>query len=133
MVTYTGRQIAILLALLVAAGIGLGVRHWRAAHPEMAERLERLDRHGAEPASRAAGPPRHPRGKPALGAGSAPLDLNSATVEELSRLPGVGPALAARIVAARNGGAFASVDDLAGVRGVGRARVERLRGLVRVD
>lgn len=47
------------------------------------------------------------------------------------RLPGVGPALAARIVAAREAiGRFHSVDDLDRVRGLGRAKVERLRPLV---
>src|SRR2546422_5211771 len=46
-----------------------------------------------------------------------PLDLNEAGVDDLARLPGVGPGLAQRIVAARDeGGRFASVDDLRRVR-----------------
>ena len=53
-----------------------------------------------------------------------PLDVNRATEPELARLPGVGPALAARIVAARP---FADVDELSRVKGVRRATLERLR------
>ena len=52
------------------------------------------------------------------------LDINRASEPELTRLPGVGPALAARIVAARP---FAAVDDLRRVRGVRTALFERLR------
>ena len=49
------------------------------------------------------------------------------------RLPGVGPVLARRILETREtAGRFAAVDDLAGVRGVGRAKLERLRPFVGV-
>ncbi len=71
--------------------------------------------------------PSAPTGEPPPG----PLDLNRAGLDELMRLPGVGPALAARILAAREStGGFASVDDLLRVRGLGRSRLERLRPLV---
>ena len=57
-----------------------------------------------------------------------PLDVNLASAAELERLPGVGPALAARIVDVRaREGPFGSVDDLRRVRGVGGATLERLR------
>jgi competence protein ComEA len=62
-----------------------------------------------------------------------PVDLNSATVDQLDRLPGVGPATAAAIVAHRaQYGPFRSVDDLAAVKGIGPAKVAALRGLVTV-
>jgi competence protein ComEA len=62
-----------------------------------------------------------------------PVNLNSAGPEELDQLPGVGPATAAAIVAHREQhGPFASVDDLADVRGIGPAKLEALRGLVTV-
>ncbi len=64
--------------------------------------------------------------------GNGPLDLNRATVLELTRLPGVGPVLAERILAARVAAGFASIDDLRRVRGLGRVRLERLRALVTV-
>lgn len=48
-------------------------------------------------------------------------------------LPGVGPALADRIIADREAnGAFATVGDLDRVKGIGPRMLERLRGLVRV-
>lgn len=65
-------------------------------------------------------------------AGPVPLDLNRATEGALQELPGVGPALARRIVEARAKAPFRSVEDLARVRGIGPATVERLRGRVTV-
>lgn len=61
------------------------------------------------------------------------LDLNTATVEQLDALPGVGPVTAAAIVAWRqSNGKFTSVDQLADVDGIGPARLDKLRALVRV-
>lgn len=61
------------------------------------------------------------------------IDLNTATVQQLDTLPGVGPVTAAAIVAWRNAnGKFKSVDQLAEVDGIGPARLEKLRPLVRV-
>jgi competence protein ComEA len=62
---------------------------------------------------------------------SAPVDLNSATVEQLDALPGVGPVTAQKIVDYRQQhGPFTSVDGLDAIPGIGPARVENLRGLV---
>jgi competence protein ComEA len=41
---YTRPQLALLLALLTAAAVGIGVGRWRAAHPDAVERLETFDR-----------------------------------------------------------------------------------------
>lgn len=61
------------------------------------------------------------------------LDLNRATQQELQQLPGVGESTAARIVEHRTeNGPFGSVDDLAKVRGIGAASLERLREHVHV-
>jgi competence protein ComEA len=72
----------------------------------------------------------------ATGNDSAPgglVDLNAATVEELDKLPGVGPVTAAAIVAWRDAnGRFTSVEQLGDVDGIGPARLEKLRDLVRV-
>jgi competence protein ComEA len=69
------------------------------------------------------------------GKGSAPsglVDLNAATVEELDTLPGIGPVTAAAIVAWRDAnGRFTSVDQLGDVDGIGPARLEKLRDLVK--
>lgn len=61
------------------------------------------------------------------------IDLNTATVQQLDTLPGVGPVTAAAIVAWRDThGKFTSVEQLAEVDGIGPARLEKLRTLVRV-
>jgi competence protein ComEA len=63
----------------------------------------------------------------------APVDLNTATAEQLDTLPGVGPATASAIIAHREQhGPFTSVDQLLDVRGIGEAKLEQLRDLVSV-
>ena len=91
---------------------------------------------GVPPAPDAAGAPAAAgaaaAGAGAAGAAAAPLDLNTATVEQLDALPGVGPVTAQRIVdwRARNG-RFATVDQLREVEGIGERRLGQLRELVR--
>jgi competence ComEA-like helix-hairpin-helix protein len=159
---YTRQQFTLLLILLGAAGVGFAVVHWRAAHPELVERLEQLDRKppvasggvsAAEPrAPRVTAPrpargavagarprrnaalPRAPKRKTAAADESRPpLDLNRATIKDLTRLPGVGAVLARRIVETREAaGRFGVIDDLGTVRGIRRATLERLRPFVGV-
>ncbi len=63
-----------------------------------------------------------------------PLSINRASERELARLPGIGPSLAARIVADREEhGSFLRVEDLERVRGIGPKLVERLRARVTVE
>ena len=60
--------------------------------------------------------------------GGGPVSLSSATVEQLDALDGIGPTLAARIVAWRaERGGFASVDQLMDVPGIGQARLDAIR------
>src|SRR4030095_7619935 len=114
MTLYTRRQLVVLLILLTIAGIGLAVGHWRRVRPDVMDQLEQLDRTPASPANSTtprAEDARSPRsrGRPSTGgsailrsaaAGASPssIDLNRATMVELTRLPGVGPTLARRIV-----------------------------------
>ena len=58
------------------------------------------------------------------------VNLNRADEELLETLPGVGPALAQRIIESRREQLFRTVEDLERVRGIGPATVERLRALV---
>lgn len=59
--------------------------------------------------------------------------INSAGVSELQQLPGIGPALAQRIVETRSRGRFSSADDLLRVPGIGKAKLAKLRNYVEVD
>lgn len=85
------------------------------------------------PSGSAAGSPGSGSGGGTGAAPGTPIDLNRATEAELDVLPGVGPATAAAIVRHREAnGPFSRVDDLLEVRGIGPAKLESLRDLVRV-
>jgi competence protein ComEA len=72
--------------------------------------------------------PAQPR---AAAAANQPLDLNTATLAELEKLPGVGPAMAARIVEYRQKiGGFKKIEDLMNVSGIGEKSFLTLKPLV---
>jgi competence protein ComEA len=69
-----------------------------------------------------------------LAPASRRIDLNKATAAELELLPGIGPALASRIIDhRRTSGPFRSVDELDEVKGIGPRTLEKLRPLVKVE
>jgi competence protein ComEA len=81
-----------------------------------------VPRRGAVAASGGTGPGAVPAG---------PVHLNSATLEQLDALPGIGPVTAQKILDFREEhGAFGSVDELDAIPGIGPARLEQLRDLV---
>jgi len=151
---YSRHQLLLILLLVAAAGAGLAIDHWRRANPDVVERVEQLDRveRAAAPAAREARRPAreapeqrvsrdpHERGRiardaddggrprrearRALAPSDGPLDVNRARAPELARLPGIGRALAARIVEARP---FEALDDLVRVRGLRPATLERVK------
>ena len=62
------------------------------------------------------------------GGASGTININTASATDLEKLPGIGPALAQRIVEYRDShGPFASVDALTDVPGIGKAKLEGLR------
>lgn len=91
---------------------------------------------GAPPAvagpGAAGGPGAVGSGGAAAGAAAAPVGLNTATLEQLDTLPGVGPVLAQHIIDYRTQhGGFRSVDELREVNGIGDRRFADLQNLVR--
>ncbi|ODN31104.1 ComEA family DNA-binding protein [Fervidobacterium thailandense] len=63
--------------------------------------------------------------------GSQLLNINTATVSELEKLPGIGPTKAAEIIRYRTeNGPFKSVDELLNVKGIGPKTLEKIRPLV---
>jgi len=116
-------------ALVVAALFGLGAVYdlWRSAGSDAPGREIARDSAwptaavSPRPSPAAAGTP------PSVRAGR-PLDLNRASAQELEGLPGIGPVLAARVVAYRERhGPFRRVEELLGVRGIGPRLFARLR------
>jgi competence protein ComEA len=64
----------------------------------------------------------------------APISINRASREELERLPGIGPSLAARIVEQRERhGPFRRVEHLLIVRGISERRFREIRTLITAD
>lgn len=116
------RALAIIAGLLVAASAA----RWLERPQPLLEDVAAVDVAALEEASRAGKPePAEDSKVPAV-----PIDPNTATAAELDRLPGVGPALAARIVEERDRAPFRSLDDLTRVPGIGAALATRLAGRV---
>jgi len=64
---------------------------------------------------------------------AAPVNLNTATAAQLEALPGVGPALAQRIVEYRQqSGGFKKIEELMNVRGIGETSFLKLKALITV-
>jgi competence protein ComEA len=60
--------------------------------------------------------------------GSSMVNINTASITELDRLPGVGPATAQKIIDYRNQiGRFSSIDQLLEVKGIGTKKLEQMR------
>lgn len=108
--------------LLAVPGIGPAAIERIRPHLSFAD----AGRAGAPPSRRAVG-------SGARSAGHAPpVDINRADPNELVRLPRIGPVTAQRIVAARRERPFSSLEDLGRVPGIGPATLDGLRGLVTV-
>jgi competence protein ComEA len=76
-----------------------------------------------------AGPEPPPEGAP-----PQPVDLNTADAAALTKIPGIGPATAQRIIEWREqSGPFRQVEDLMKVKGIGEKSLEKLRPYVKVS
>jgi competence ComEA-like helix-hairpin-helix protein len=65
---------------------------------------------------------------------SHPINLNTATADQLEEVPGIGPATAPKILDTRKSyGAFKSVDDLLSIKGIGQKRLDKMRKYLTVE
>ena len=134
--TPSERRGARVLAIVLAIGTLSDLHRARAPG-----RLPPPERFASAPAAGADAPPAPPVNSglsalsarpPAAAVALQPLDLDSASVADLDRLPGIGPVLAARIVEHRRlHGRFHHVDELLLVPGIGPRLLERLRPWLR--
>lgn len=110
----TRQERVLFIVLTGAAVVGLGVRWVQVRQATPRVEVRGAGRAGLAPSS---GPARHP------------VPINRADIEALTRVPGLGPVLAARIVAHREAfGPFATLDDVERVPGIGPVLLERIRG-----
>ena len=134
-------------ALLVIASLYLVGFTWRYIQqtsapfdPEIYAGIDSLIAAGGlAPSDSLPKPRRHASGKDSLATDSldavdsGPININEASIGQLISLPGIGPALAGRILAYRKEhGRFRATDDLIRVKGIGPAKLGRIRGLVEV-
>ncbi len=115
-----------------AFGSVQGLDAVRGIGPRTLERLRPFVTVGGELApGQPAGQTPADAGRRVAGPDRPPVNLNTATVEELETLPGIGPALAGRIVAFRSvNGLFRDLRDVLQVRGIGTGKLEGIAGLV---
>lgn len=67
-----------------------------------------------------------------VGNTSGKININQASAEELTSIPGVGTVIAQRIVEYRNGARFNSIEDIKNVKGIGDATFEKMKGSITV-
>ena len=119
------------LIWICATGIGAGIpagNSFAAAHARSPEKSKRVETTAEEIRKGEPKPVSETRG---LG---QKVNINSASQDQLTSLPGVGPALAKRILDYRKeNGPFKRLEDLMNVKGIGEKSFEKLKGIITIE
>jgi competence protein ComEA len=121
------------VAPLLVGGGGVGQLAWPSHEPALrcAPEAVRWDSSGVARCASGSAPGAVPWGA-ALTLG-VPLSLNRATVQDLLLLPGIGPSLASKLIAARDGrGGFTDWEQVDAVPGVGASKLSALQRAARI-
>lgn len=132
--SFTPQEAKAIIFLVVILLIGSGVTLYKKYHPDFAPEL--LLKENRQTEKQLVEPPRVlvASEKPESKAPNKKVNLNTATLQELDLLPGIGEELGKRILAYRkSNGNFSSIEELTKVRGIGEKTFEKLKNLVTVE
>ena len=131
---FTPQESKAILFILVVLSAGAGVLNYRNHNPDFAPELllkenRHIEKKVFEPPKSSVPPENLDSNK-----SGKKINLNTATLEELESLPGIGKELGKRILSYRGSkGRFLSTDELKNVRGIGQKTFEKLRDLISIE
>jgi comEA protein len=132
--SFTPQEAKAVIFLIIILLIGSGVTLYKKYHPDFApELLLKENRHIEKKVFE---PPKSSvtSENPESSTSNKKINLNTATLEELESLPGIGKELGKRILSYRGSkGRFLSTDELKNVRGIGQKTFEKLKDLVSTE
>jgi comEA protein len=136
---FTRNEIKVILLLSLTLLVGLALRQFAGRSDDAREQefsyavpdsvfLERSARSGMTPAHANQESLQVRRTRPSKKSPAHPVNINTATKQELMLLPGIGEAYAERIIIYReDNGPFTSIDELEKVKGIGKKKLELVR------
>jgi comEA protein len=138
---FTRNEIKVILFLVTTFIVGLGIRWYRSTEKPEAVSESRYDYSlkdkEFEERSQKLAKLTSPKGEKKITSQQTlephSININTASKDQLTLLPGIGETYAERIVVYRNNnGPYASVDEVEKVKGIGKRTLERLRPYIRI-